>query len=96
MGIIAGIFLFGIFLLSEIIIYLKPHNFSSKEIPPLSKPELIRLILFLQLSVLVMFINPNSFATYIYAYEHTKMKMLETINEWRSPFDAMFRRGICY
>lgn len=93
MGILAGLFLLGIFLASEIIIYLKPNKFSTKEIPPLSKPELIRLMLIFAASVIVMFINPNSFATYGYAYEHTKMKMLETINEWRSPFDAMFGDG---
>ena len=40
-----------------------------------------------------MFINPNSFDTYLYAYAHTKMKLLETINEWRSPFDEMFSGG---
>ena len=93
MGIIAGIFLMGIFVFSEIIIYLKPHNFSSKEIIPLSKPELIRLVLIFSASIIVMLINPNSFATYIYAYDHTNMKLLETINEWRSPFDAMFGKG---
>lgn len=93
MGIIAGVFLMGIFVLSEIIIYIKPHSFSSKEIVPLTRPELVRLILIFAASILVMFINPNSFATYIYAYDHTKMKLLETINEWRSPFDAMFAKG---
>jgi len=93
MGIIAGLFLMGIFVLSEILIYLKPQNFSSKEIPTLSKPELIRLVLIFVASIIVMFINPNSFETYIYAYDHTKMKLLETINEWRSPFDAMFGKG---
>lgn len=93
MGIIAGLFLFGIFVLSEIIIFFKPQKFSSKEIIPLSKPELYRLILIFIASILVMFINPNSFDTYLYAYSHTKMKLLETINEWRSPFDEMFGSG---
>ena len=93
MGIIAGIFLLGIYTLSEIIIFIKPGKFSSKEIPALTKPELYRLILISAASVLVMLINPNSFATYIYAYDHTKMKLLETINEWRSPFDEMFGGG---
>ncbi|MEP7145381.1 MAG: hypothetical protein ABI792_00075 [bacterium] len=93
MGIIAGMFLMGIFITSEIIIYFYPEKFSSKEIPPLLKRDLIRLILIFIASVFVMFINPNSFATYMYAYDHTKMKMLETINEWRSPFDAMFGGG---
>lgn len=93
MGVIAGLFLMGIFVLSEIIIYLKPLKFSTKEIIPLSKPDLIRLVLIFAASIIVMFINPNSFETYIYAYGHTKMKLLETINEWRSPFDSMFGKG---
>ncbi len=93
MGIIAGLFLMGIFVVSEIIIYFKPASFSSKDIPPLNKKELLRLIIIFVISISVMFINPNSFATYLYAYEHTKMKMLETINEWRSPFDSMFGGG---
>jgi len=93
MGIIAGIFLLGIYTLSEIITFIKPGKFPSKEIPALTKPELYRLILISAASVLVMLINPNSFATYIYAYDHTKMKLLETINEWRSPFDEMFGGG---
>ena len=93
MGILAGLLLFGIFVLSEFVIYLKPQKFSSKEITPLTKPELVRLALIFLASILVMFINPNSFDTYLYAYSHTKMKMLETINEWRSPFDEMFSGG---
>ncbi len=93
MGIIAGIFLLFIFTASETIIYLKPQKFSTKEIPALTKNELLRLIIIFAASVLAMFINPNFYATYIYAYDHTKMKLLETINEWRSPFDEMFSGG---
>ena len=93
MGILAGMFLLGIFVVSEIIIYLKPEKFSTREIPALQKKELVRLVLIFIASIIVMFINPNSLATYVYAYDHTKMKMLETINEWRSPFDAMFGGG---
>jgi hypothetical protein len=86
MGIIAGMFLFGIWLTSETIIYFKPQSFSSKEIPVLSKPELARLGLIFLACILIMLVNPNFYQTYIYAYSHTKMKLLETINEWRSPF----------
>ena len=93
MGIIAGIFLLGIFVLSEIIIYLKADKFSSREIPPLSKQELTRLIIIFVVSVLFMLVNPNFFQTYIYAFDHTKMKLLDTINEWKSPFDPEFGKG---
>ncbi|HMQ68474.1 MAG TPA: hypothetical protein PKC58_05760 [Ignavibacteria bacterium] len=93
MGIIAGIFLMGVYVLSEILIFLYPAKFSGKEIPSLTKSGLYRLIIIFVISILVMFINPNTYATYIYAYDHTKMKLLETINEWRSPFDEMFGGG---
>lgn len=93
MGILAGMLLFGIYIFSEVIIFYKPQKFSSKEIIPLTKPELVRILIIFFASVLVMFINPNSFDTYLYAYAHTKMKLLETINEWRSPFDEMFSGG---
>ena len=93
MGMLAGLLLFGIFVLSEVVIYLKPQKYSSKEITPFTKPDLVRLTLIFLASILVIFINPNSFDTYLYAYSHTKMKLLETINEWRSPFDEMFAGG---
>ena len=93
MGVLAGLLLFGIYVFSEVIIFYKPQKFSSKEIIPLTKPELVRILIIFFASVLVMFINPNSFDTYLYAYAHTKMKLLETINEWRSPFDDMFSGG---
>jgi len=93
MGVLAGALLLFVFLLSEVIIYLKPGKFSTKEIPALTQRELKILGLMFILSVLVMLINPNGIATYFYAYDHTKMKLLETINEWRSPFDEMFGSG---
>jgi hypothetical protein len=86
MGIIAGIFIISVYIFCEVVIYFFPARFSSKEIPALGKKELYRLIAIYAVSVLVMFINPNGVATYIYAYEHTKMKMLVTVNEWMSPF----------
>jgi len=90
MGIIAGMFLLSIYVLSEVIIFFKPSGLSSKEIPPLTKPELARLLLIFGASVLVMFVNPNFYQTYLYAYNHTKMKMLATINEWMSPFSDKY------
>ncbi len=94
MGIIAGAFLLGIFVLSEIITYFKPLSLGTKEVRPLEKNELIRLIIIFGVSLLVMLINPNGFATYVYAYEHTKMKMLQTVNEWFSPFSERYGKGM--
>lgn len=93
MGILAGIFLFGIYVVSEVITYLKPSSYSSKEVPALDKKQLTLLAIIFVVSMLVMLINPNGIATYIYAYSHTKMKLLETINEWRSPFDSQYGGG---
>jgi hypothetical protein len=93
MGILAGMFLFGIYVVSEVITFLKQPSFSSKEVPALDKKQLLILISIFCASLLVMLINPNGFSTYIYAYSHTKMKLLETINEWRSPFDSQFGGG---
>ncbi len=88
MGIIAGGFLMVIYFASELIQYLKPSAYSGSKIPALGKPEITRLFIILAASALVMLINPNFLQTYIYAYDHTKMKMLETVNEWKSPFSS--------
>jgi hypothetical protein len=93
MGILAGLFLFGLYVLSEIIVYFKRTKSSGDKFQPLSKDDLVRLTIIFFVSVLMMFINPNFYQTYIYAYSHTKMKLLETINEWRSPFDTMYGDG---
>ena len=90
MGVMAGgLFLF-VFTVSEVIIYYYPRKFSTNEIKPLSQAHLKILLIVSVLSVLALFVNPHGIHTYIYAYDHTKMKMLETVNEWRSPFDTMY------
>ncbi len=86
MGIIAGLFLLAIYVFSEILNFFYPKVFRKSEIQPLEKKQLIYLIGVSLLAVIVMFVNPNFYQTYIYAYEHTKMKLLETVNEWFSPF----------
>ena len=93
MGVLAGgLFLF-IYTVSEIIIFYYPKKYSSNEIKPLSLSELKILLIVSVLSALALLVNPHGLHTYIYAYSHTKMKMLETVNEWRSPFDTMFGAG---
>lgn len=90
MGIIAGLFLFGIYVFSELINFFFPKSARNSDIKPLNKKQLIYLIGISVLAVIVMFINPNFYQTYIYAYEHTKMKLLETVNEWFSPFHPQY------
>lgn len=86
MGVLAGGLLLFIFSVSEVTIYLYPRKFTSSEIKPLSKIQLQRLLIISVVSALALLVNPHGLHTYMYAYGHTKMKLLETINEWRNPF----------
>lgn len=91
MGIIAGGFLLVLYFASEALSTFYPANNST--IKALSKNELLHLFVVLVLSALMMLANPNFLQTYIYAYDHTKMKMLETVNEWMSPFSSRYQDG---
>lgn len=93
MGVLAGGLLLFIFTVSEILIYLFPRKFSSNEIHPLTKTQLKYLVIVSIASAVVLLLNPHGFQTYIYAYGHTKMKLLDSINEWRSPFDPVYGGG---
>ena len=89
MGIIAGLFLFAVYLTAE---YINYYNRKSSVLP-LERRQLRMLTILFLLSAVLALANPNFIQTYVYAYDHTKMKLLETINEWRSPFDSMFGSG---
>lgn len=93
MGVLAGgLFLF-IFTITETIIFYYPRKFSSNEIKPLTLKQIKIIWVISVLCGLALLVNPHGIHTYIYAYEHTKMKMLATVNEWRSPFDSFFGAG---
>jgi len=88
MGVLAGgLFLF-IFVLTELMIYLRPRKFQTSEIKPLTKADLKTLFIVSGLCAFALLVNPHGFNTYVYAYSHAKMKMLQTIYEWASPFDT--------
>lgn len=93
MGVLAGGLLLFIFTVSEIIIYFKPGVFSSPEIKPLSKDQITKLFIISAVCAFMLLVNPHSLQTYIYAYSHTKMKLLETVNEWQSPFASKLDFG---
>lgn len=82
MGVLGGILLLFIFLVSEFLNYKK--YLSHK------KDYLITLLVVFILSLFALFINPHGYNTYIYSYEHTQMKMLNEIYEWYSPFNKVF------
>lgn len=92
MGIIAGGFLMAIFFTAELISTFYPVN--NATVKPLTKNELLHLFIVLVVSALMMLVNPNFFQTYVYAYDHTKMKMLETVNEWMSPFSSRYQDSL--
>ena len=92
MGVLAGGLILFIFTISETIIYLKPKSFSGSEIRPLEQREIknCNYITYLRVRLLV---NPHGLSTYIYAYSHTNMKMLQTVNEWQAPFGGKMDFG---
>ncbi|HRE11677.1 MAG TPA: hypothetical protein PK605_00685 [Ignavibacteria bacterium] len=93
MGVLAGGLILFVFTVTETIIYLKPGKFSSGEIKTLNKTELRNLWIISAASALMLLVNPHGFSTYVYAYDHTQMKMLESVNEWQSPFSPKMDFG---
>ena len=93
MGVLAGGLILFVFTITETIIYLKPGKFSSGEIKPLNKTELRNLWIISAASAAMLLVNPHGFSTYAYAYDHTQMKMLESVNEWQSPFSPKMDFG---
>jgi hypothetical protein len=89
MGCVIGIILFFVICAVEVVIYFYPAKFSSKDILPIEKKLLIRLLLIFLASGLAMLANPHGIVTYMYAASaQVNMKMLqEAIMEWISPFD---------
>jgi hypothetical protein len=93
MGVLAGGLILFVFTITETIIHYKSKSFSSAEIKPLTQAELKKLWIISIVSGLVLLVNPHGIQTYIYAYSHTKMKMLETVNEWQNPFASKIDFG---
>ena len=94
MGVLAGGLVLFIFTVSETITYFNPRKFTAKDTKPLLLKELKLLWIVSAACALALLVNPHGISTYIYAYSHTKMKMLETVNEWRSPFTGDMDFGI--
>jgi hypothetical protein len=90
MGVLSGIALFGVYLLSEVLIYFYPRKFSDGKITPLSKKYLLLLFLIFIISLITLLINPHGFETYSYTFSHLQLKVMAEINEWLSPFHQIF------
>lgn len=89
MGVLSGIVLFTIFVITEAVGLLKPQFLLNKENPS-SRNQFFKLVMIYAASVLVLIMNPQGMGTYTYVYSHLQMKMMEDVFEWRSPFDKMF------
>lgn len=85
MGVILGMSIFILFIVAKIIEYKTVYkNINKKD----KNPEIKYLLIAFLFSVVALLINPNFLNTYIYAFSHTQMDMLEHINEWKSPLRA--------
>lgn len=94
LGALTGIALLLVFIISESVIYFKHIKYSNDEVLPLTGAQLKKLLIILVCSSIVLFINPHGLKTYTYAYNHTNMKMLESIGEWLSPFSSKAETGL--
>lgn len=83
MGVLLGLAVFGIFVVSEEIEYFFIRK---KTKPDEDKIKNKYLIYSFILSIIALLINPHFIETYLYALRHSEMQMLEEINEWKSPF----------
>lgn len=88
LGVITGLLLFLIFVVSETVTFFYPKKFGNKDTGVISKTHLKKLVMIFIASTGVLLINPHGIRTYTYAYNHSKMKMLEQIAEWLSPFNG--------
>ena len=86
MGVLSGLLIVFIYILSETFAY----SGKSKKIIKPDKKSLYFLYFILLLAVIAMLVNPHFIQTYIYSVEHTRMKLIDEIYEWRSPFDSLY------
>lgn len=85
MGVILGMLIFTLYIVSKFIENKTVNKYINKKE---KNPEIKHLSIAFLLSVVALLINPNFLNTYIYAFSHTQMEMLEHINEWKSPLRA--------
>ena len=85
-GVIAGGTVLFVFVLSELIEYRNKGKKKKAGSSVISKEHLYKLLIISAASVFILLINPHGINTYLYIYNHTGMKMLESIAEWQNPF----------
>jgi hypothetical protein len=91
MGVFSGYLLFFLFVIYEFYeLIISSKKKEDEETRKNRKKNFLILSAVFVVSVAAALINPNGINTYIYSYNHTKMKMLEGIFEWLSPFHENF------
>jgi hypothetical protein len=90
MGVLLGMVLFTVFLVSEFIQYKKPGYSNSNNVP-VTSGSLKKLVIIYAASLLALLINPHGIKTYFYVYSHLQMKMISEVYEWYSPFNEYFK-----
>jgi hypothetical protein len=91
MGVIAGLGILILFVITEVLIYFKPNLFSSKELAPLAKGNLLKLLYVLLASLTAMLINPNGINTFSYVQHHLQMDAIRQVNEWIPTTNLLFK-----
>ena len=83
---VIGLIVFGIYIFSE----TAERKWQKKEPskPRLKDNEFAFCVMIFILSAASLLINPYNIGTYIFEYKLMGLKLLENINEWRSPLDT--------
>ncbi len=85
MGVLLGLLVFVLFVISDETEYFFIAKKSKTEEEKSKNKYLLYAFVF---SVISLLVNPHFFETYLYALRHSQMQMLESINEWKSPFSS--------
>jgi len=90
MGVLAGIALLSVFTASEVVIFRMRNKLSSFP-ADISSPSRLRVVLLIYiLSLGACLVNPHGLETYSYVISHLKLKQMEVVYEWLSPFTSAY------
>ena len=91
LGVLMGLAMFLIFIISEHTYTFFYHRSSSQKSYPFSvldRSRLKKLWFILFMCIVAALINPHGYYTFLYAYRNTSMDMLQLIKEWQPPFSS--------
>ncbi|MCX7877862.1 MAG: hypothetical protein N2510_04375, partial [Ignavibacteria bacterium] len=88
MGVLVGGLLLFLFTLSETLTFKNKKLY--KGTSDINYRYIRRLWIVSAICFFTLFLNPHGYYTYIYTYNHSNLKLLSTITEWKSPFSSGF------